>query len=1188
MVPASQEVSLNSTQDESKAIVVRSYGNGGKALSENNDSAKVENSDPSKIYFNLNKVDLEKLLKGTDSDRKKFLKDFNFSMLTESFSWSKKSALILPACIEGKSVIAVIDTGCSGVVISQGCFERLKLKEDDSVEFTLTSAVDTVKKSRKVFKGLEIKVGSSVTKLPAIVLEGLHFDALLGVNWITSVNAKLDVAKNTIQVNNEEITLQSFSEPETNLIQKSSRLYLNNFICLNPGEESVVSIIHGMIPASESFMFIPKPNLHLKGDIIISSDSEGVIGKVKILNGSSKRMLLQKNQCIGGVIPMSSATLYSLNKNNFSYFLCRSIDIDKVISHLNAEDFNAWKSLLGRWTTVFSKNKYDVGLTDVKYKIRLSTDVPIKSYIPRRTPAMIEAINQEIDKLEKANFIEPSISPYAAPTVCVKKKDGSLRVCIDFRMVNKNIINDAYPLHRIDDQLDIMAGSKVFTTLDLTKGYHQMKLDFNSREITGFTTPKGLYQWKVLPMGMKTSGAVFQRLMDEVLGDLQPKCAVVYIDDITIFSKSMDQHLIDVENVLKQLDKANLKVNIDKCSFVKSQVLVLGHIVSQHGILPNPEKIKAIEKLCPPQDITGVKSFLGVVNFYRRFIKNCSGISEPLIELTRGKKKAKDFEWGEDQQDAFEDLKQKLISAPILCYPDMSKEFFIETDASDIGIGAILSQNHKEEGEFIRLPVAFASKSLSKAERNYSTSEREGWAVVWSVKHFKPYIFGMHFTIITDHNALKALKDKSSLEGRLMRWAEYLAEFDYDIIYRPGKDNIIPDFLSRNIVNYSVNEMNSSIREEIRRARVHNKIYVPESQREALLQRLHRVQTGHLKESKFYALMKQRFYWIGLRKDVIRTIRQCSICSRLNKTIGYRPLQPIQADHPFQKVALDVGYVTIKKDSELSKSYYFIVAVDHFTKWAEVSHLPSQTSKWIMEFIEKDIIFRHGCPQMIRTDGGKPFVSNAIEEFFSDYNINHSISAPYHPESNGLAERFIQTIKGIMHSLKLDSIKDWKKALHIAVSAYRMVPHRETGFSPFIMLYGRESILPQEIQYTKFQTIEDHEKAVENHIRKMLSIHEVALKKRIEYQSKMKAYHDDKKIGHKEVQDFPLESLVWVNIERQKLVKKKGEAKWIGPCKVIEILPGPLFRLEHDNGLTITYFERVHPQFLMKFQGDAY
>ena len=361
------------------------------------------------------------------------------------------------------------------------------------------------------------------------------------------------------------------------------------------------------------------------------------------------------------------------------------------------------------------------------------------------TPAMVNVVNEELEKLKAANFIEPSISPFSSPMVCVKKTDGALRVCIDFRMVNKDVINNVYPFHRIEDQLQAMAGAKWFTTLDLTKGYHQMKLAEESKEITAFSTPRGLFQWKVLPSGMKTSGAVFQRLVDLIVGELQPRCVVVYIDNITIFSNSLNEHLHDVDKLLAKLDGANLKVNLNKCSFCKEEVLVLGHIVSKEGISPNPKKVEAILESRRPASVTEVKSFLGVVNFYRKFIKNCSTVAEPLILLTRGNKKKGCYFWSEEQEAAFTRLKSMLAKAPVLRFPDWANLFWIECDASSVGIGAVISQLEIGDGEMIRRPISFASRALNRAERNYSVTDREGLALVWAVKTFKPYVFGMPF-----------------------------------------------------------------------------------------------------------------------------------------------------------------------------------------------------------------------------------------------------------------------------------------------------------------------------------------------------------------------------------------------------------------------------------------------------------
>ena len=356
-------------------------------------------------------------------------------------------------------------------------------------------------------------------------------------------------------------------------------------------------------------------------------------------------------------------------------------------------------------------------------------------------------------------------------------------------MVNQDIVNDAYPMHRIEEQLEAMAGAKVFTTLDLTKGYHQLVLHPASKPITAFSTPEGLYQWKVLPLGMKTAGAVFQRVMDQIMGDLQPRCVSVYIDDITVYSPSLEQHLADLDEVFARLEAANLKVSVDKTKLAKESVLVLGHIVSATGIRPNPNRVQGLAKMTRPRCAKEVRQFVGAVNFYRRFIPSCSTIGESLFALIR--KEAR-FVWGAQQEAAFQDLLKYLANAPILRFPDWSKRFFIETDASNVGLGAALTQ----EVEDTRLPIAYASRTLNEAERKYSATDKEGLGVYWAVRHFMSYILGMPFTIVTDHAALRALRTKEKLEGRLQRWAEFLSEFDYDIIYRKGTENVLPDLLS--------------------------------------------------------------------------------------------------------------------------------------------------------------------------------------------------------------------------------------------------------------------------------------------------------------------------------------------------------------------------------------------------------
>ena len=350
---------------------------------------------------------------------------------------------------------------------------------------------------------------------------------------------------------------------------------------------------------------------------------------------------------------------------------------------------------------------------------------------------------------------------------------------------------DAYPLPRIDATLDVLAGAQYFTTLDLASGYWQVELEEENKEKTAFSTPFGHYEFNVMPFGLTNAPPTFQRLMDCVLAGLSPEQCLIYLDDIIVFSQTFQGHLQRLSNVLQQLRKAGLKLRVCKCHYAGTEVHFLGHVVSAAGISPDTEKIRAVSDFPVPRDEKQLKEFLGLSNYYRRFVENYSQIAEPLYKLTR--KTSNGFQWNAMCQQAFEDLRQKLTSPPVLAYPMFNLPFIVHTDASDGAIGAVLSQI--QEGE--EHVIAYWSRQLQKAERNYSTIEREALAVVAAVKDFYPYLYGFHFTLVTDHNPLTSLRGLDDVHGRLTRWMTFLQQFDFQFKYRPGRQHGNADALSR-------------------------------------------------------------------------------------------------------------------------------------------------------------------------------------------------------------------------------------------------------------------------------------------------------------------------------------------------------------------------------------------------------
>lgn len=387
---------------------------------------------------------------------------------------------------------------------------------------------------------------------------------------------------------------------------------------------------------------------------------------------------------------------------------------------------------------------------------------PIKQ-APRRIPLHLrEEVEHIVQEMKQRGVIEESRSPWVSPVVLVKKKDGSLRFCVDYRKLNAVTVKDSYPLPRIEDILDQLSGNFWFSTLDLKSGYWQVKVSSEDKEKTAFSVDNGLWQFKVMPFGLCNAPATFERLMEKVLQDILSKVCLVYLDDVIVFSKTFEEMMANLRKVFLRLRAANLKINSQKCSLFGKEVKYLGHIVSERGISTDPEKISAVRDWPVPQNRKQLRSFLGFCSYYRKFITGFSLIAKPLFTLTEHQVK---FEWSSSCQEAFQELKQKLISSPILSFPKEQGQFILDTDASNHGVGAVLSQVQNSTEKVI----AYFSRVLNKAERNYCITRRELLATVASLKSFHHYLYGTKFKIRTDYISLKWLMSFKDLEGHLAR-----------------------------------------------------------------------------------------------------------------------------------------------------------------------------------------------------------------------------------------------------------------------------------------------------------------------------------------------------------------------------------------------------------------------------------
>lgn len=465
--------------------------------------------------------------------------------------------------------------------------------------------------------------------------------------------------------------------------------------------------------------------------------------------------------------------------------------------HLNTEEKEYLIDLCKEYNDIFANENEPLTSTNVvKHKIRTTDEIPIHSKLYRYPYIHKEEVDSQIDKMLRQNIIRHSHSPWCSPIwVVPKKPDASgkkkWRIVVDYRKLNEKTIPDRYPIPKIEEILDKIGRSQYFSTIDLFSGFHQIEIEPNDIEKTAFSTDNGHYEYLKMPFGLNNAPATFQRLMNHVLHGLIGKTCLVYMDDVIVFSTSLQEHIEKLSKVFDRFRKCKLKIQLDKSDFLRKEAEFLGHVVTPQGIKPNPKKIEAIYKYPIPKTTKEIKSFLGLIGYYRKFIKNFADITKPLTKCL--KKNAKIDTNNEEYVEAFETCKSILMNSPILQPPNFDKPFILTTDASNVAVGAVLSQVNSQSD----LPVAFASRTLNETESRYSTVEKELLAIVWATSYFRPYLYGKRFIIRTDHKPLKWLFSLKHQNSKLLRWRLKLEEYEYDIEYKKGKNNNVADALSR-------------------------------------------------------------------------------------------------------------------------------------------------------------------------------------------------------------------------------------------------------------------------------------------------------------------------------------------------------------------------------------------------------
>lgn len=635
------------------------------------------------------------------------------------------------------------------------------------------------------------------------------YDGLVGIDFLKQIKANVNIDSKIITTPRVTIPIIYETEEYTKLKQT---LKINKLtLIIPPRSEKVVKLPVKYSKGVGLLNYIKYGNKVESPQAIVNIENHFAI--TTIINSNTNPAKIEINEPFDvellninelnfiGKMEVDSDESFSQNQDNILKSNLRNLRLD----HCNLEEKQAIRDLCLEYRDIFYCDKIPLTFTsEIQHKINLTDETPIFTKTYRYPEIHKQEVKDQVEKMLQQGIIQNSISPWSSPIWIVPKKaDASgkkkWRMVIDYRKLNERTIDDKYPLPNIADILDKLGRSQYFTTLDLANGFHQIQMDPNDIQKTAFSTENGHFEFKRMPFGLKNSPSTFQRIMDNILRGIQNETCLVYLDDIVIFSTSLQEHLERLRAVFDRLRKANFKIQLDKSEFLRKEVSYLGHVITPNGVKPNADKIDAIKKFPIPKTQKEIKSFLGLVGYYRKFIKDFAKITKPL---TKCLKKNSSIKHDEEFVSAFNTCKTLLINAPILQYPDFSKKFILTTDASSVAIGAILSQGPIGQDR----PIAFASRTLNESEQRYSTIERELLSIVWACKYFRPYLFGRKFTIYCDHRPLIFLFKLREPNSKLVRWRLKLEEFDYDIVYKKGKLNTNADALSRITINALENE----------------------------------------------------------------------------------------------------------------------------------------------------------------------------------------------------------------------------------------------------------------------------------------------------------------------------------------------------------------------------------------------
>ena len=1056
--------------------------------------------------------------------------------------------MVLPVKFGSQELSLAVDSGAVVNVLSEDSFMQLKRQlrggklKLQPTDVTLQGVgKNPLEILGTVTMGVRLGKDSEKISLTFYVISkfSLNADGLIGLRAMTQHKMELHPSRNLVKIGSR--TYPAMKEPRKYLVASADtparapvRLRQTSADTHSIGSVSYARLRNSVtVPANTSMTIaVDVPQASQGNDVVIEGPSKlnniGVEPTLTTVNkdGQAFALLVNQNEyeiTLQAGKTLSQALVYNAKvqiEPDFESCVASvqrsasDIDVSQpatLSSLVKVEDYPGHRqtliTLLQQHRSVVALPGEPLGCTNIaEHTIRVkpgSKPVYIPAY--RLPHSQRSEVNKQVQEMLAQKVITESNSEWNSPMFMVPKKDGSFRPVIDFRAVNKVTEEDRYPLPVLKDILTSLGkGNTVFSTIDLLSGYWQVPLSAESQKITGFSTPSGHYHYLRMAFGLKGAPITFSRMMNNLFSGMVGNNLFVYLDDVICFNKTVEDHFETLHEVFNRLQQANLKAKLSKCVFLKKTISFLGHRVDSEGIHTADDKINAVKLFPQPKSVENVRSFLGLCGYYRSFVRHFATIASPLNILLR---KNQPFVWGQAQEQSFQQLKKALTTAPVLTFPDYTLPFVIYTDASALGVGAVLMQTVKSGKNKV---LGYASRTLTQAEQNYSVTHQEALAIVWALKTFKDFIFGYEITVYTDHSAVTHLFEGRKLSGRLARWDLTIQEFNPTIKFVPGHANRVADSLSRNPVavvtesiptidNFNVEDLKQKQREHTLWKKVIyqlesgdyapiDELKVPMSQflfdQDGVLcrywqdKRYASVQmvipeelvpivlklehdapvAGHPGKDRTLEALRRKYYWPTMKIDTERHINQCIQCAKYKGNVR-KPAPMLEyppPSYPMEVVGIDL--LTLSPSRQGSR--YLLVCVDHLTRYTVLAPLQNKTAEAVAHALVTQVFLKHGSPKVILSDNGLEFKNSVAKEICSQFNVTQAFITPYHPASNGLVERSNRKILELLRPVVQDLLETWEDWLPYVAASINSHVCSATGTTPHYSLYGREFRLP--------------------------------------------------------------------------------------------------------------------------------